>query len=79
MPYRVTATRALKAGEELTVDYRTLSWRGLGGQQQQQQQQQQQEDGDGAPSPTPHRRRSPAPAVGTPGFRCDCCGRGVFR
>lgn len=29
MPYRVTASRALVAGEELTVDYRTLSYRGL--------------------------------------------------
>lgn len=29
MPYRVTASRALAAGEELTVDYRALSYRGL--------------------------------------------------
>lgn len=56
LPYRVTATRALKQGEELTVDYTTLSWRGL-------------REGE----------RPPAPVVGSPGFVCDCCGKGVFR
>lgn len=68
-PYRVVAARDLGAGEELTVDYRGLSYRGLGGSSMHG-------DGDGTGSGGVV---LPAPAVGALGFRCECCGREVFR
>lgn len=68
LSYRVCAARALQAGEELTVDLRTLAWRGLRGVRRRVS------EGERASGVS-----LPAPAVGALGFECQCCGRPVFR